>query len=365
MSSLLALPFKVKGYVHFPTITSLPLQDMVVSRRKLLLGLFLISVVAIVTTWVICPETSNSHRTAAASRWYLYRKSATKMASMDESNHTFDSFKIAYLGNSIQYYNDMPRLLEHMLKRRFKNVRQDSCLRGGATIPSLWEKGNGMARKFATDAAKKEDGTYDIGAPTVQALLGEETWDVVIVNDHTQSPARPEKRAESMQALKEQYIPMCTNNKVSKIIFLQTAAYKTPVKDSGDLGTFDEFTEKVWHGYQEYAKLVRQEGKKSELEAKVAPVGMAYQAIRKQDHDLWARLYARDDFHPSLHGTFLEASVVYCTIVGEKAPVYDSSWWKTARYMQPPDTDPLPLPTDTEAATLRDVAWNFCQTKDR
>ena len=50
-----------------------------------------------------------------------------------------------------------------------------------------------MQRKFATPAALQEDGvTYDIGSPTVSALLENAKWDYVVMNDHTQSPAREE-----------------------------------------------------------------------------------------------------------------------------------------------------------------------------
>jgi hypothetical protein len=332
----------------------------------LLLGLFLIFVVAIVSTSVISPDNDHTSHHSIASHFLWYQRSVINMTQKNEGDDSYsislkDSIKVAHLGNSIQYYNDMPRLLEHMLRHSYISVQQDSCLRGGATLRSLWKNGNGMGEKFATDAAKREDGSYDVGAPTIQELLEEASWDFVVVNDHTQSPARPEKKEESETALKNHYIPLFLKCQATMVVFVQTPAYKTPVKDSADLGTFDEFTEKIWHGYEAYAKLVRQEGSDHDLDAKVAPVGLAYQAIKQQDHELWVKLYARDDFHPSPHGTLLEASVVYCTIVGEVPPVYDALWWETARYMQPPETEPLPLPTSEEAAILQDVAWSACQ----
>ena len=138
------------------------------------------------------------------------------------------------------------------------------------------------------------------------------------------------------------------------VVFIVTAAYRKPVKNSQDLGSFDEFTERLYQGYQEYVKLFPK--------ATLAPVGLAYQYVKKHiGDDLWEQLYARDDFHPSPHGTFLEASVLYCTIVGERPPTYDIEWWKTARYMQPPDTAPLPLPTVEEAKILTDVACIICK----
>jgi hypothetical protein len=343
------------------------LNLMAVDRTFVLLGLFLIFVVSIVSTSVISRDNNNA---SYRSHFLWYRSSVINMTQQNDSDDNYsislkDSIKVAHLGNSIQYYNDMPRLLEHMLRHRYNSVEQDSCLRGGATLRSLWKNGNGMGEKFATDAAKREDGSYDIGAPTIQALLEEANWDVVVANDHTQSPARPEKKEESETALKNYYIPLFLKSQATMVVFVQTPAYKAPVNNAADLGTFDEFTEKIWHGYQAYAKLVRQQGSDHALDAKVAPVGLAFQAIKQQDDALWVKLYARDDFHPSPHGTLLEASVVYCTIVGEVPPVYDALWWETARYMQPPETEPLPLPTNVEAAILQDVAWNACQNWER
>ena len=276
-----------------------------------------------------------------------------------------DTIRVAHLGNSIQYYNDMPRLLEHMLKTRFQIVDQDSCLRGGATLPSLFEKGNGMRNKFYSrpEVSTKKDGSPDIGAPTVADLLSSKAWDVVVLNDHTQSPARSEKREQTIHALRAGYIPLFNQLTTDKtiIVFIQTAAYRKAVKDSEDLGTFDEFTEKIHWGYQQYAALLNEETN-GNIQAKVAPVGRAYQYIKEKYGDMeWGKLYALDDFHPSPHGTLLEASVLYCIIVGERPPKYDAAWWETARYMQPPDHDPLPLPNIEDAELLQDAAWDVCQ----
>ena len=169
----------------------------------------------------------------------LHRK-PIPMNTSDES-----SIRVGHLGNSIQYYNDCPRLLEHMLKQRYQQVHQDSCLRGGATIVSLFNKGNGMAKKFATPNTKLPDGTYDIGKPTVKDLITDGTsWDFLIINDHTQSPVREESRVESLEFLAEKYLPLLeeaskANGKEAVVVFLMTVAYRRPVKNSEDLGSFD------------------------------------------------------------------------------------------------------------------------------
>ena len=69
----------------------------------------------------------------------------------------------ACMGNSIQYYNDMPRLLEALSNGALST---DSCLRGGASLAVLFERGGAeMAEKFIR---RDEHDSY--GAPSVAAL---------------------------------------------------------------------------------------------------------------------------------------------------------------------------------------------------
>lgn len=332
---------------------------------------------------------------------------------MDMDHQDRDSAKasptylVAHLGNSIQYYNDCPRVLEKMLlstslgkvvdldyPNRKNHVESDSCLRGGATVTSLWEEGNGMAKKWSSrpdSILPEDDGNYNIGAPTVVDLLQSQAlhrfWDFVVVNDHTQSPVRSERKELSETSLRTKYLETIANGiegssnesgtpTTTTVVFVMTMAYKSPVKDSADLGSFDEFTEALEKGYDEYVALteayVRErfpDEPTDRLEATVAPLGRAYQILRNEHFDLWSEsLYANDDFHPSPHGTWLEACILHCVITGQKFDLLKDNessmdeWWKRARYMQPakyPNGDPqepLPLPTIAEAKLLNDIA---------
>lgn len=279
------------------------------------------------------------------------RGSSNSIVSRNE-NRT-GAISVAHLGNSIQYFNDCPRFLEHMLNEKYESVHQDSCLRGGANVTGLFGKGNGMKEKFATPNARNTDGTYDVGSMTVSDLLApDRKWDYVVINDHTQAPVREENKTVSIETFKEDYIPLISAD--TTVILLMTAAYKEPVKNTTDLGGFDHFTELLVRGYEEYATLFQK--------AKIAPLGLAYQYIKHHPGAVaWESLYAPDEFHPSPHGTYLEASVLYCTITGERPPDYNHLWWKTARYMQPPTVQPpMPLPTEEEAEFLREVAMKVC-----
>lgn len=273
-----------------------------------------------------------------------------------EQNQKKKIIRVAHLGNSIQYYNDCPRLLQHMLEVTYDVVIQDSCLHGGASLVTLLVEGNGMQETFSTPNALLDDGTYDIGSPTVSILLApERQWDYVIMNDQTQSPARDVTRSATLQHLREVYIPLLSNKTA---IFLMTAAYRRNAKGSEEFGTFDEFTALLESGYEEYADAVPN--------SKVAPVGLAFQIVRNRfptsetGEFNWEMMYQIDDFHPSPHGTLLEAYVLYCTMLQEAPPKYDPTWWRTARVMQPPDEAPLPLPTPKEAEELRRIACEIC-----
>jgi hypothetical protein len=209
-----------------------------------------------------------------------------------------------------------------------------------------------MAEKFNTENALLKDGTYDIGAPTVQELFAQEEWDFVVLNDRSQEPAREETKSRTLEALKVNYTSAFPEKAIA--VFLQTAAYRLEgIRETEDLGDFDEFTEKLREGYQEYVNLFQGLG----IESRLAPVGEAFAVVREENEALFDKLYSWDDFHPSLHGTWLQCCVLYCTMIEEAPPLYDGSWWETARFMEDP---PLPLPTDEEAEELRQVAIDVC-----
>ena len=339
--------------------------------------------------------------------------------------------RVAFLGNSIQYYNDCPRFLTNLSNGAISF--QDSCLRGGATLVSLWEKGNGMGCKFATKNAemvvmttkKKEDQdgkqfvgpvvNYDVGSPTVPDLLrcdnvkaiefvdsssvvaarksDEEAglpsrrvgsssdqevyysnnntqWDFVVMNDHTQGPARANSREAHTKVLLEKYLPLILNNHATPII-IETHAYRYPgVNNSADLGNAHEFTGLVREGVQSYVEaLLRSKLLPESIRPRLAPVGTAFMYIHDDNHEVWEGLFdPYDHFHPSPSGTFLQGCVLHWTIFGSPPPLPHTEeeikdLWKDARVMHDVsngDQEP-PLPTVNDVAYLWNVATKICE----
>lgn len=79
-----------------------------------------------------------------------------------------DSVSIAFLGNSLQFVNDLPRVMEAL--HGDGKLRQDSTFHGSVGLGSLYEKGNGMYYRWK-NAKVNKDGFRDYGACTVVQLL--------------------------------------------------------------------------------------------------------------------------------------------------------------------------------------------------
>tara|TARA_B110001452_G_scaffold112509_1_gene93377 strand:- start:398 stop:1303 length:906 start_codon:yes stop_codon:yes gene_type:complete len=265
------------------------------------------------------------------------------------------STRVAFVGNSIIYYNDLPRLIATL----GGSVVQDSCLRGGVNFAQLLQKGNGMRDKFGAD---------DPGAPTVAALLAE-PWDFVVMNDYTQAPARMRTRQASLDVLTSEYLPLLQRSGATPVL-LQTWAYREVVKGSGDLGDTVEFTSRLRKGYRAYAVALGAALPASQR-PRVAPVGDAFAAVHAERPGLWAELFHTDGFHPSPLGTYLEACVIHATIFGSVPveavcmPAEPTQLWADARLMQPHGTPPLRRPTRDECAYLRGVAAAACAEERR
>jgi hypothetical protein len=99
---------------------------------------------------------------------------------------TTTTTRVAFIGNSMLYFNDFPRFFTALAADSDRSVVQSSCLHGGGSIPSLMLEGNGMYTQFETEAAvmaissssESDDDQantnftlYDYGACTVPQLL--------------------------------------------------------------------------------------------------------------------------------------------------------------------------------------------------
>jgi hypothetical protein len=80
--------------------------------------------------------------------------------------------RVAFVGNSMMYYNDFPRFVTTLSGGRISH--QESCLHGDATLSSLLISGNGMYRIWDTGNARVYNNVstiHDFGACSVPQML--------------------------------------------------------------------------------------------------------------------------------------------------------------------------------------------------
>ena len=231
--------------------------------------------------------------------------------------------KVAFVGNSMIYYNDFPRFMESLSNG---HLTQNSCLHGNANLDSILVWGNGMYKIWNSGAARvySDDATiHDYGACTVKQLLfgydeeleekaaagddavygnnddfstygdgtnpcisdpyylqwldniyafqGTPQFDYIVLNDNTRSPARTDTRARSLEVLENVYADWIIETGATPVL-LMTYGYSTPYRDMGGLDDVPKFTSLTYEGYRQYAELLE-----SLLPAaqkpRIAPVG--------------------------------------------------------------------------------------------
>lgn len=290
--------------------------------------------------------------------------------SIDEN----ETVRLAMVGNSLMYFNDLPRLLETMSEG---HIVQDSCLHGNADFWSHLWYGNGMYDKWMSGQARIRDAEgviYDYGACTVQELLfgkderidedwvlnvtddsiynatdppqdawvyevqddgtnpclvdedyknyrkarylanGRPQWDFVLLNDNTRSACCTDQRQQSMELLEDVYLPWFEEIQAVPI-FMVTYGYMASKRDMSAFSDVADFASLTYNGYLDYYELALEYLPKS-LKPRIAPVGLAFLLVWEENPSMWEDLMHYDEIHLSPSGTFLQACVVYHTIFG-------------------------------------------------
>ena len=192
--------------------------------------------------------------------------------------------KILMLGNSLTYYNDLPEMLAE---------------RTGAEVIAHTRGGAHLSEHLDPEA--------ELGAKTLPALENE-TWDYVILQGFSSTPAYSTRSviedvypyAHTLDSLAKAHSPMV------KVIYYMTWGHKNgnvrqttyPLDDN-----FDLMQERLKISYLEMAH---------ENDSWCAPVGMAWQELRHKYPEF--ELYQKDNFHPSVMGSYLAANVIFSTI---------------------------------------------------
>jgi hypothetical protein len=195
---------------------------------------------------------------------------------------------ILFLGNSYVYYNDLPDMLTNLALSGGHNLFVDSITKGGATLDEFLCEGNELCDALA-------------------GKMSNNKWDFVVLQEQSQIPAILEKREEKM------YPSVRLLNKKIEAYGGRTVLFMTWGRHFGDsqngFENFESMQEALRAGYTTIAE---------EVEALLAPVGIAWAKAKKIDNDI--ALWDEDCSHPSVMGTYLTACVFYAVIL-KQSPV--------------------------------------------
>jgi hypothetical protein len=174
------------------------------------------------------------------------------------------------------------------------------------------------------------------------------------MNDQSMTPTNKNKKLQSASVLRSTYVPLFEETGSTPVLFMTWGYWRDGI-DMSSLVDVPFFTSQLWEGYQYYAQILDDA---LPNKARVAPVGLAFLLIWEENPSFWQSLFGEDKYHPSPHGTYLAACVIYCTIYNHLPSAstrYAASVFSRSRGMQI-SGDPQPLPTEEEAIYLRYIA---------
>jgi hypothetical protein len=181
------------------------------------------------------------------------------------------SRRVLFIGNSLTYANDLPKLVERTSVGVLEPITTAVVAFPDFSLGDHWDKGDALAaiRRGGWDFVVLQQGPSSMPESRAQLIADTRRFDIEI------------RRAGARTALYQVWPPKAR----------------------------ERFAPDVSRSYAEAAKAVG---------GLLLPVGDAWQAALKADPAM--RLYGPDEFHPSIEGSALAARVIVETITGKPVP---------------------------------------------
>jgi len=198
---------------------------------------------------------------------------------------TAKPLKILFIGNSFTFHHNIPDLVEQIAYYKFKKVQIDEYVPGSTA--------------FRDHYKSKE----------CLNMIRNNKYDVVVLQSSSFEPvSNPEQLITYGKKLQEEI-----KKSGARTVFFMTWEYRgmaewiTETKDEKLIKMAEKEIPAMYSKVRDvYINLAK------ETSSEIAPVGMAWNMIRKEIPDLM--LYESDNSHPSEKGSFLSAIVLYSVI---------------------------------------------------
>jgi len=198
-----------------------------------------------------------------------------------------DTTRVLCLGNSFTYYCSCPALLKEIAWNEGHYLDLAAALKGGQNF------GQHCSLNVSSDAMAK--GGYDLA----------------VMQDQSQTPARLARDRKTNRESLENAVALAgkirTESPGCKIIVESTWSYVGKDGEYGGFGNHKTFEKLSLKGSRIMAKAIGN--------AEVSHIAEAYALVRKERPDI--NLFAADNKHQNLLGSYLKSCVNYLTIFGE------------------------------------------------
>jgi len=195
---------------------------------------------------------------------------------------TTAAVRVLFIGNSLTFFNDLPGMFAELARSGGHELEVEKSAHGG------WTCSDHAESAMTLDMIEQQD------------------WDFVVLQEQSTNPAIADQRSERMYPAIRLLDEKVGENGAITVLFM-TWASRDGLPSYGHMD-YVAMQEEVQAGYMEIA---------NELDAMVAPVGMAWQIAMTQDSQ--RSLWQTEGLHPTREGTYL-AVLVFYTVLFQQSP---------------------------------------------
>lgn len=204
-----------------------------------------------------------------------------------DSESEKDTTRILFIGNSYTFMNDLPGTFKKLAESGGETVITDISAISGATLAKHSRNKN-----------------------TINKIKNGK-WDYVVLQEHSLGTLVDSFKVNNTYPAVE-YLDSLIKKQKAK-----TLLYMTWGRKRGGAQVLDTLRTKYYKDYFEMQTVIeksyRDLGKK--IGAEIIPAGLAWESVIKKYY--FANLWQKDESHPNIEGTYLNACVFYATIFGK------------------------------------------------
>ena len=179
-----------------------------------------------------------------------------------------------------------------------------------------------QSAKFIKEVFNRDGGSYDLRFgtpggkdlhfhltnPTSQKALHSTKWDFVVIQDQSQKPGLGGQYTQGFHTAAKGLCQAIGKQGAKPCLFMTWGRRNGDKRNKPIFPDFPVMHGKISAAYEKAAK---------DNDVLLAPVGHAFAIIHRQDRALFMKLYKPDGSHPSDHGGYLAACVLWGTLTGK------------------------------------------------